>query len=171
MPRKAKPSPNGPLKKEHLTDLDIDTPLLPQVHLRRSSRGLSRTMQPEDIAHSTPGNMLGIRPEDGEDINSKEMDELKDQTKEEMQLAIEGLARMERRLRGATKRQKLQIEEEARFSKSRGAAIETSPEAGAMILKQKELTPQPKRPTSPNGAPPDCRQSTVAICHCPGKAG
>jgi UV DNA damage endonuclease len=146
MPRKAKPSPNGPLKKEHLTDLDIDTPLLPQVHLRRSSRGLSRTMQPEDIAHSTPGNMLGIRPEDGEDINSKEMDELKDQTKEEMQLAIEGLARMERRLRGATKRQKLQIEEEARFSKSRGAAIEKASHVDSVREESLRITEPTREP-------------------------
>jgi len=67
--------------------------------------------------------MLGIRP-DGKDMDNKEMQERKETTKEEMKLAIEGLARMERRLRSATKRQKLQIEEEAQFSEPRKAAVE-----------------------------------------------
>jgi UV DNA damage endonuclease len=68
--------------------------------------------------------MMGIMGERGEDMDSEEMKERKGAIKEHMKLAIEGLARMERRLRSATKRQKLQIEEDAQFSKPREAAIE-----------------------------------------------
>jgi UV DNA damage endonuclease len=68
--------------------------------------------------------MMGITGEEGEDVNSEEMQERKGAIKEHMQLAIEGLARMERRLRSATKRQKLQIEEEAQFSTPHETTIE-----------------------------------------------
>ncbi|KAK4153635.1 UV-endonuclease UvdE-domain-containing protein [Chaetomidium leptoderma] len=124
MPRKSKSSSKSPPNQVLLTSLDVDAPLHPQVNLRRSSRCLLKTIQPEDIARPTRGDMLGIRLEGDEDVDSKEMLERKGAIKEEMQLAIEGLARMERRLRSATKRQKLQIEEDAHYSEPRQAAIE-----------------------------------------------
>ncbi|KAL2196626.1 UV-endonuclease UvdE-domain-containing protein [Corynascus similis CBS 632.67] len=111
MPRRSNPSPKPALTPERLADIDVETPLRAQVNLRRSTRGISRTVQPEDVAEVTPGNMLGFRPQ-GKNMDSKELQELKGRTKEEMQLAIEGLARMERRLRSATKRQKLRLEDE-----------------------------------------------------------
>ena len=123
MPRKSKPSsPLPDSNPVNLADTHVDTPLNPQVQLRRSGRGL-KTLEPQDTMKPTAGNMLGLRPPEGEDADSEKMQEQKDTLKEEMQLAIEGLARMERRLRSATKRQKLQLEEEVGLSEPQKAAI------------------------------------------------
>ncbi|KAL2134718.1 hypothetical protein VTI74DRAFT_11038 [Chaetomium olivicolor] len=126
MGRKSKSASHSPPKQDLTACSDLETALRPEVHLRRSSRRMSKTMQPEDTGRSMPGNMLGLRCEEGVDPNSEEVQERKKAAKEEMQLAIEGLARMERRLRSATKRQKLQIEEEARLSEARAAAFDSA---------------------------------------------
>ncbi|KAK3291757.1 UV-endonuclease UvdE-domain-containing protein [Chaetomium fimeti] len=120
MPRRSKPSSPGPdCNKVDLASINVDTPLHPQVQLRRSNRGLIKALQPQDVVAPTAGNMLGLKPPEGDNVSKQEMQERKETLKEEMQLAIEGLARMERRLRSATKRQKLQIEEEIESSEPR----------------------------------------------------
>ncbi|KAK4239521.1 UV-endonuclease UvdE-domain-containing protein [Achaetomium macrosporum] len=115
---KSKPSPRPSLPSQNKLVNDLETPLRPQVQLRRSGRHV-KTMDPENNASSTLGNVLGVRRAEGEDTGSDEMEERKETVKGEMQLAIEGLSRMERRLRSATKRQKLRIEEETRFANPR----------------------------------------------------
>ncbi|KAJ4286885.1 UV-damage endonuclease [Collariella sp. IMI 366227] len=124
MGNKSKSASKSPPKQDLTTTDDLETPLRPEVNLRRSNRRMSKTMMPEESTASMPGNMLGIRREEGEEPDSEEVQERKKFAKEEMQLAIEGLARMERRLRSATKRQKLQIEEETRVSERRVPGFE-----------------------------------------------
>ncbi|EAQ82969.1 hypothetical protein CHGG_10787 [Chaetomium globosum CBS 148.51] len=146
MPRKSKPlSPSPDSGGVELASMHVDTALRPQVQLRRSGRGL-KTLEPDDIMKATAGNMLGLRPPEGEDANSEEMEEHKDTLKEEMRLAIEGLARMERRLRSATKRQKLQLKEEAELSKQRKAAIQEAAQSESLeqaSLRMVEPTAEP----------------------------
>jgi UV DNA damage endonuclease len=106
-------------------------------------------MQPGDTAGPKAGNLLGIRPGD-EDVESDKMKQTKNTVKEEMRLAIEGLARMERRLRSATKRQKLQIEEDARSSTPRRKAVEQAsradPESAAQgVLQITKPTAEPEK--------------------------
>ncbi|KAK4097579.1 UV-endonuclease UvdE [Parathielavia hyrcaniae] len=121
MPRKSK-SPKE--TQTSLTSLNAEEPVAPQVHLRRSNRRMSKTMlPPEDTADPTSGPMLGIRPPADEDVNSEKMRQHKDAVGEDMRLAIEGLARMERRLRSATKRQKLQLEHDARSDEPRKSSV------------------------------------------------
>ncbi|KAG7288432.1 UV-damage endonuclease [Staphylotrichum longicolle] len=127
MARGSKSSSKSPPKETVLTSLNVDDPLRPQVELRRSSRGVVKTLQPDDVRGPRAGNMMGLRTEGDESATSKE--DRKNEVKEEMQLAIEGLARMERRLRSATKRQKLQIEEDTRSSESRRKVVEQASRA------------------------------------------
>ncbi|KAH6846978.1 UV-endonuclease UvdE-domain-containing protein [Chaetomium sp. MPI-CAGE-AT-0009] len=126
MPRKSKPSSPPASGTVDLANINVDAPLHTQVHLRRSNRGILKTLktlQPDDVMKPTAGNLLGLRPPEGDDVSKEDMQERKNTLKEEMQLAIEGLARMERRLRSATKRQKLQIEEEIESSNPQNTAI------------------------------------------------
>ncbi|KAH6611725.1 UV-endonuclease UvdE-domain-containing protein [Chaetomium sp. MPI-SDFR-AT-0129] len=115
--------------EEHLSAVDADAPLRPEIHLRRSSRGLSKVMGPKDIGSPTAGNMLGLLHDGDEPLDRTQIEKRKHETKEDMKLAIEGLARMERRLRSATKKQKLQIEEEARSSDPPRSARDRGTEA------------------------------------------
>lgn len=67
------------------------------------------------------GNLMGIRSEGDQKMGDEAIQERKKVVKEDMQVAVEGLARMEERLKSATKKQKLQVEE-SRFSASRQVA-------------------------------------------------
>jgi UV DNA damage endonuclease len=134
-------------------------------------------MQAGDTGGPKAGNLLGIRPEADEDVDSDKMRQQKTMVKEEMRLAIEGLARMERRLRSATKRQKLQIEEEARASTPRRTAVEEAsladPESAAQgVLHITKPTVEPEKggqlPT-PEEEGQECRDGLAK--HSGGKAG
>ncbi|KAK0728788.1 UV-endonuclease UvdE-domain-containing protein [Lasiosphaeria miniovina] len=121
MPRKrALPSPAD---DGSLSDVKIDAPVRPKVELRRSGRNLpqnQRSIREEDRTREIQGKVLGLPDHDGDPHN---MADRKENMKEGLQMAIEGLARMERRLRKATKRQKIKIEE----SNVDGATIGPAP--------------------------------------------
>ncbi|SPQ24944.1 95927458-f189-4cf2-a718-2fdf0e9cdb0c [Thermothielavioides terrestris] len=141
MARNPEKSTDFPPSLELATN-DFETPLRPEVHLRRSSRRLSKTMQPGGNAPSIPENLLGIRQQRGESLGSEEMQDRKKMVKGDVQLAIEGLARMEHRLRSATKRQKLQIEEDTRLTETRvtaGQQVTRSPSVRKASLKSTGL--------------------------------
>ncbi|KAL2159040.1 hypothetical protein VTH06DRAFT_2799 [Thermothelomyces fergusii] len=116
MPRASNPPPKLGAGQAQRSELDAETTRRPQINLRRSNRGLSMAVQPEDVPEVTPVSMRGLEP-CGKRRDGEQVQEVKETTKEEMQLAIEGLARMERRLRSATKRQKLRLENEGPFPK------------------------------------------------------
>ncbi|KAK4196757.1 putative UV-damage endonuclease [Triangularia verruculosa] len=90
----------------------LEEPIRPQVHLRRSNRTLAQSQkmtQEEDESREIQGKILGIRRE--ADSGSATAEDGKSSGREGLRLAIEGLARMERRLQRATKRQKMKVEE------------------------------------------------------------
>ncbi|KAK4172042.1 putative UV-damage endonuclease [Triangularia setosa] len=92
----------------------LEEPIRPRVHLRRSNRHLAQSQKmtdEEDESREIQGKILGIR-RDANSSNAAEASEDGQRSgKEGLRLAIEGLARMERRLQRATKRQKLKVEE------------------------------------------------------------
>lgn len=109
MPGRPKAFSKQPATKEDNPAADsFERSLHPQVRLRRSSRHLSKIATHEDDS-SRQGNLLGIKF--SRDENVDDMDIRKRTVKEDMQVAIEGLARMEQRLMTATKKQKLQVEQ------------------------------------------------------------
>lgn len=82
----------------------------PEVQLRRSNRRITQDTDAEDRTRDIQGRVLGLRP-DNEMLNEGAEPPTKEQTtKEGVQMAIEGLARMERRLMRATKRQKIKVQ-------------------------------------------------------------
>ncbi|KAK3985740.1 putative UV-damage endonuclease [Cladorrhinum sp. PSN332] len=94
------------------TNSTLDTPIRPEVQLRRSGRNIKQKMgQGEDETREIQGKILGVMPGGDDTLNDQEMDKRKESSKEGMKLAIEGLVRMERRLEKATKRQKIKVEE------------------------------------------------------------
>jgi len=89
---------------------DVSARTRPEVHLRRSNRRIAQDTDEEDRTRDIQGRVLGLRP-DNEMLNEGADPPTKEQTtKEGVQMAIEGLARMERRLMRATKRQKLKVQ-------------------------------------------------------------
>lgn len=127
MPRKLKAPPasaNDTRKTLNKTpDSDVAVESRPEVHLRRSSRRLTHPDPDEERSRDIQGMVLGIRPdEDGNSLDDDDMEERKETTKQGVQLALEGLARMERRLQRATKRQKLKVEE-TKFSDLAGPGV------------------------------------------------
>ena len=165
--RKPAASSKAPPPKEvHLTSLDLDAPLLnPQVQLRRSGRGTTlKTLYPHDILGPGVGYMLEVSSQGGEGADSKEAQDRKKTAREDMQLAIEGLARMERRLRSATKRQKLQIEQDSQHSETCRIDVEEAPRAApaAMVDAPRIVLPT-KAPTKPAQLPtPEEEKGNVA---------
>ncbi|KAK4444628.1 putative UV-damage endonuclease [Podospora aff. communis PSN243] len=92
------------------TSSGVVTPTRPEVLLRRSNRRLTQDTREEEKTREIQGRVLGIRPE-GEDKQRKDSSEDREETtKKGVALAIEGLARMERRLMRATKKQKSKVE-------------------------------------------------------------
>ncbi|KAL2019021.1 hypothetical protein VTK56DRAFT_10186 [Thermocarpiscus australiensis] len=123
MPRKPKPSSTPATSEDVSTASPRDAPLdslaRPQAQLRRSGRLLTNSKPLErGKSPSGRGDMLGIRPNKGEDMDEKDVAERGESVRADVQLAIEGLVNMERHLKSATKRQKLQVEE-TRFSEPR----------------------------------------------------
>ncbi|KAK4645218.1 UV-damage endonuclease [Podospora bellae-mahoneyi] len=92
-----------------------ESPIRPQVLLRRSNRNLAQSQKmtdEEDESREIQGKILGIRKgADSGDAPEDTADDVQSSGKEGLRFAIEGLARMERRLQRATKRQKLKVEE------------------------------------------------------------
>jgi UV DNA damage endonuclease len=92
------------------TSSGVATPTRPEVQLRRSNRRLPQDTREEEVTREIQGRVLGIRPE-GEDKEREDSSEDREETtKKGVALAIEGLARMERRLMRATKKQKSKVE-------------------------------------------------------------
>lgn len=85
-------------------------PTRPEVHLRRSNRRIAQETHEEDRTRDIQGRVLGIRPENEMLNEGGETPDRREVAKEGVQMAIEGLARMERRLMRDTKRQKLKVE-------------------------------------------------------------
>ncbi|KAK1750518.1 UV-endonuclease UvdE-domain-containing protein [Echria macrotheca] len=113
MPRKsaAQESPSQ-LEDVRGVQRDQSARTRPEVHLRRSNRRLGENAEEarqEDKTREIQGKVLGIRPGDGK-IDENDTQGRKEMQKEGVQMAIEGLVRMERRLMRATKRQKLKVE-------------------------------------------------------------
>jgi len=111
MPRLSKSAP-GHINDGSSTSASsgVATPTRPEVQLRRSNRRISQDTREEDKTREIQAKVLGIRP-DGEDKqHSDDEKDRKETVREGVQLAIEGLARMERRLKRATKQQKNQVE-------------------------------------------------------------
>ncbi|KAK4185885.1 UV-endonuclease UvdE-domain-containing protein [Podospora australis] len=114
MARKTKQNPRASLNSDKDQDAtcNLDTPIRPEVHLRRSSRNLPQTMQHgEDETRDIQGKILGSRADLDGTVDDEETGERKQNAKEGVKHAIEGLVRMERRLQRATKRQKIKLEE------------------------------------------------------------
>ena len=108
---KPKASSKPPTEEDDSATDNLEKPLRPRVQLRRSSRRLNKTTPPRDNT-LIQGNMLGIGPSRDENMDDdEETQDRKKSVKEDMQVAIEGLARMEQRLKTATKKQKLQVEQ------------------------------------------------------------
>ncbi|KAK0702582.1 UV-endonuclease UvdE-domain-containing protein [Apiosordaria backusii] len=107
--------PAGPVLKTDAPAQNLEEPIRPQVHLRRSNRNLAQSRKmtdEEDESREIQGKILGIRREAADSENATETVEDGEKSgKEGLRLAIEGLARMERRLQRATKRQKMKVEE------------------------------------------------------------
>ncbi len=145
-----------PPKEVHLTSLDVDAPLLhPQVQLRRSGRGTTlKTLYPHDILGPAVGDVLEVSPPGGGGADSKEAQDRRKTAKEDMQLAIEGLARMERRLRSATKRQKLQIEQDSQHSESCRIVAEQAPRPAPAAMEDVSKIVLPKKATANPGQLP-----------------
>lgn len=114
MPRKVKVAGGEPVKtsEDQNSDCSLDAPIRPEVHLRRSSRKLSQPMQHEEQeSREIQGKILGIRGDREDGVPDQVAKERKKMAKEGVQQAIEGLVRMEQRLKRATKRQKIKLEE------------------------------------------------------------
>ncbi|GAB1313800.1 UV-damage endonuclease [Madurella fahalii] len=79
--------------------------------LRRSSRHQPKSMNDTDEARLGQGKMLGVTVSAVGTTDETAVEERKKTVKEGVQIALEGLARMERRLKSATKKQKLQVAE------------------------------------------------------------
>ncbi|KAK4230298.1 putative UV-damage endonuclease [Podospora fimiseda] len=91
----------------------LDTPIRPEVQLRRSGRNIKQKEmgREESESREIQGKIMGIRP-GGEDVlNDGEIRDREEPANEGMKLAIEGLVRMERRLDKANKRQKIKVQE------------------------------------------------------------
>lgn len=88
----------------------VATPTRPEVQLRRSGRRIVQDTRGEDETREIQGKVMGIRPEGEEKQCEDSADDREEATKEGVQLAIEGLARMERRLMRANKTQKRKVE-------------------------------------------------------------
>ncbi|KAK5655676.1 hypothetical protein OQA88_5609 [Cercophora sp. LCS_1] len=123
----------------------------PEVHLRRSNRRLTQEKddKEESMTREIQGKILGIRPEGGDAMGQGEKS-TKNVQKEGVQLAIEGLARMERRLMRATKRQKFKVEHSTLTDTSEvREETEHEPESVRETLLQ---NPEPVRPARAKGA-------------------
>lgn len=106
----------GPADSETSSSVEANTPLRtpirPEVQLRRSGRQLKhKGGQGEEQTREIQGKIMGIRAGDEGPHSNADNEKSDRDTKEGMKLAIEGLARMERRLHKATKRQKIKVEE------------------------------------------------------------
>ncbi|KAK0638614.1 UV-endonuclease UvdE-domain-containing protein [Cercophora newfieldiana] len=111
MPRRSKPTSGAANDAESTTTSSgIATPTRPEVQLRRSNRRLAQDTREEDNTREIQGRVMGIRPEGEERRRSNTSEDRQETVKEGVQLAIEGLARMERRLQKATKKQKTKVE-------------------------------------------------------------
>ncbi|KAK4160601.1 putative UV-damage endonuclease [Cladorrhinum sp. PSN259] len=109
MARKANGDSSAHPKVEVTPSFDAAT--RPKVQLRRSSRNVNQKMlQEESETREIQGKIMGVGA-DGEDVSGDQLEDRKESSKEGMKLAIEGLARMERRLHKATKRQKIKVED------------------------------------------------------------
>ncbi|KAK0609521.1 UV-endonuclease UvdE-domain-containing protein [Bombardia bombarda] len=108
--RKASSTPNS---REEAHPDETTAPTRPEVKLRRSSRRLTHKSyeEEEEKTREIQEKILGLNPEGDEEVGDEEMKKRRESAKEGVQSAIEGLARMERRLKTATKRQKQKIEE------------------------------------------------------------
>ncbi|KAL1839555.1 hypothetical protein VTJ49DRAFT_1418 [Mycothermus thermophilus] len=124
MPQKTKAS-MPPGKEGILATHNPDSSSRPHVQLRRSGRVVSRPIPPGDVDNA--GLMLRSTPSGDEDQG----------TGEPMELAIEELTKLDRRLRSQTKRQKILMEAEMR---STGARTVVTGGTEAM-----EPTPMPGR--------------------------
>ncbi|KAK0668076.1 putative UV-damage endonuclease [Cercophora samala] len=102
------------VSKTEAPDQNLEEPIRPQVHLRRSNRHLAQSQKmtdEEDESREIQGKILGIRREADSGTGTEAAEDVQTSSKEGLRLAIEGLAQMERRLQRATKRQKLKVEE------------------------------------------------------------
>jgi len=90
---------------------DIAQPPRPEVQLRRSGRRIAQPNDQEDKTREIQAKVLGHKPADKGMLYqySDESDERTRQTREGVQLAISGLATMERRLKLDTQTQKQKI--------------------------------------------------------------
>ncbi|KAK3360408.1 UV-endonuclease UvdE-domain-containing protein [Lasiosphaeria hispida] len=125
MARKSKVS-STPGNDDSATTSDVATPTRPEVKLRRSSRRLTQQSHDmeEDKTREIQGMVMGIKSDEGVPHDEDE-EERMETAKEGVELVIEGLARMERRLKKATKRQKLKVEE-TQFSDARNPRADPS---------------------------------------------
>lgn len=107
-PRKTKPATVD--SESSTLSSTMDSAATPHAHnLRRSGRNLLHAPNEKDRDHERRSEVFGRML--GTDETGKGLKSDKDQ-EEGVKMAIEGLARMERRLQRATKRQKKQLEED-----------------------------------------------------------
>ncbi|KAK3370677.1 UV-endonuclease UvdE-domain-containing protein [Podospora didyma] len=114
MARKSAAAFTKRVNKEAAINTAIDTGVRPTIQLRRSSRRVAASSLPHTENRTTEiqGKVIGVRAfEEGRGPNDEIMEDNKEKAQEGVQSAIEGLARMERRLKKATKRQKIKVEE------------------------------------------------------------
>ena len=137
-------------KSNNLSPADITALPRPEVQVRRSSRRVAVKSADEDENKSREieGKILGIRPKAGDEADLGDMAERKRVAKEGVQMAIEGLARMERRLQRANKRQKMKVEETI-FLDPRKAKTHSEDEGGKESLREEAMDQAALEPAEP----------------------
>ncbi|KAK0716208.1 UV-endonuclease UvdE-domain-containing protein [Lasiosphaeris hirsuta] len=140
MARKSKAS-STPGNDESATTSDVATPTRPEVQLRRSSRRITQQSHDmeEDKTREIQGMVMGIKPDEEGELHDEDEEERKQTTKEGVELALEGLARMEQRLKRATKRQKLKVEETQFFDARNPRADPAKPSIQPTTMREATL--------------------------------
>ncbi|KAK3325103.1 UV-endonuclease UvdE-domain-containing protein [Apodospora peruviana] len=113
MPKRKTPSSTPTSRGTATPTTDAAQTMRPDVQLRRSSRRLTQKDHEfdEQQTRDIQGKIMGFSHANQDEMDADEFADKKGAMQEGVQLAIEGLGRLERRLRSATKKQKRKVQE------------------------------------------------------------